>query len=176
LLELPGRLPEARQLAEEAISIEKKLDPNATEIWITYFNLAKIAETEAAQCSNTEQKTSYLAEAADYHGQSRIAKWAFAGTRHDLKKWVPLIEVVMKACSGQEEAIEFVAQQQRAIREVGEEWSRCADALDLIIAGERNEDKLCENLFFDPAVLIMAILRAIENPNWLKEWLGEISS
>ncbi len=36
LLNLPGRLAEARQLAEEALAIDKKLDPGAAEIWKTY--------------------------------------------------------------------------------------------------------------------------------------------
>ena len=42
----PHRLPEARQLAEEALAIMKTLDPSVSEIWKTYFVLAKIAEQQ----------------------------------------------------------------------------------------------------------------------------------
>ena len=43
LMNLPGRLTEARQLAEEALAIDKTLDPGAAAIWKTYGILAEIA-------------------------------------------------------------------------------------------------------------------------------------
>ena len=43
----PGRLAEARQLAEEALAIKQTLDPGAAEIWTTYNILAEIADQEA---------------------------------------------------------------------------------------------------------------------------------
>jgi len=42
----PNRLPEARQLAEEALAIRKPLDPAVSGIWKTYDILAEIAEQE----------------------------------------------------------------------------------------------------------------------------------
>jgi len=42
----PDRLPEARQLAEEALAIKKTLDSAVSEIWATYDVLALIAEQE----------------------------------------------------------------------------------------------------------------------------------
>jgi len=42
----PDRLPEARQLAEEALAIRKTLDPSVSQIWQTYGILAEIAEQE----------------------------------------------------------------------------------------------------------------------------------
>jgi len=40
------RLPEARQLAEDALAIRKTLDPSVSQIWQTYGILAEIAEQE----------------------------------------------------------------------------------------------------------------------------------
>ena len=42
----PHRLPEAQQLAEEALAIKKTLDPAMSQIWATYGILAKIAEQQ----------------------------------------------------------------------------------------------------------------------------------
>ena len=42
----PDRLPEARQLAEEALAIRETQDPAASEIWKTYELLAQIVEQE----------------------------------------------------------------------------------------------------------------------------------
>jgi len=42
----PDRLPEARQLAEEALAIRKTQDPAVSDIWQTYSVLAEIAEQE----------------------------------------------------------------------------------------------------------------------------------
>ncbi len=44
----PGRLAEARELAEEALGISKTLDPGAAQIWTTYNILAEIKDREAA--------------------------------------------------------------------------------------------------------------------------------
>jgi hypothetical protein len=44
----PGRLAEARELAEEALGIKQTLDPGAAEIWKTYNILAEITDREAA--------------------------------------------------------------------------------------------------------------------------------
>jgi len=41
-----ARLKEAQTLAEEALSIKKKLNPKATEIWKTYIVLAQIAQKQ----------------------------------------------------------------------------------------------------------------------------------
>ena len=42
----PDRLPEARQLVEEALAIRKTLDPTVSEIWMSYDVLLLIAEQE----------------------------------------------------------------------------------------------------------------------------------
>ena len=63
----PGRLDEARRLAEEA------LDPGAAEIWKTYELLAQIADRQSRPD-----------EAAEYRRLARDAKRGFAGTAHEM--------------------------------------------------------------------------------------------
>ncbi len=45
-IKYPHRLPEARQLAEEALAIRENLDSSVSEIWQTYGILALIAEQQ----------------------------------------------------------------------------------------------------------------------------------
>jgi tetratricopeptide (TPR) repeat protein len=47
LREHPGRLAEARQLAEQSLAIKETLDPGAAEIWLTYGTLAEIADRQS---------------------------------------------------------------------------------------------------------------------------------
>ena len=42
----PGRLADARRDAEQALAIQRTLDPATTDIWITYYILAQIADAE----------------------------------------------------------------------------------------------------------------------------------
>jgi hypothetical protein len=46
LTERPGRLAEARSLAERSLALGQNLDHAAAEIWKTYNLLAKIADRE----------------------------------------------------------------------------------------------------------------------------------
>lgn len=154
----PGRLIEARELANKSLEIKKTLDPGASEIWTTYQILADIADQEG-------QPT----KAHEYRRLAREAKRNFAGTRHELRGRAPLIFAVLGACAGQKEANQDVLRQQVAMREAGEGWSRAADALDRILAGERNADALCEDLTLEGAMIVEAILAGLEDPSTLQD-------
>jgi tetratricopeptide (TPR) repeat protein len=145
----PSRLQEARQLAEEALVIKKTIDPGAAEIWTTYTILAQIAD-----------KQHQPEQARDYRRQAREAKANFAGTRYELQKYEPIIAAIVAAAQGHEDAKQFVRQEQEKMRSV-ENWRNFADATDRILSGERNEEALCENLYYDHAVIVMAILERI---------------
>lgn len=156
----PERLAEAQRLAEEALAIEKTLDPGASSIWKTYSILAIIADQEG-------QST----QANEYRHLAREAKRNFAGTRHELRRRAPLILAVFAACGGQEEARQAVSQKQAAMREAGERWSRVADTLDRILAGERDAEALCERLDFECSMIVETILGGIEDPSSLQDLL-----
>jgi len=167
----PDRLAEARQLAEEALAIKQPLDPGAAVIWTTYSILAQIAEQEAATTPDHHRKAELQAEARTHRQNARQAKRSFAGTRHELKKHAQLIAAIVAYCAGQSEVREFVMQHQTAMRQGGSAWTAIADAIDCIIAGERDETTLCEGLELDQALIIETILTGLEAPDTLSDLL-----
>ena len=90
------RLAEARQLAEEALTIRKTLDPGAAQIWKIYSILAGIADQERKP-----------ERAAEYRRLERDAKRAFAGTAHEMRRHLPVILGTYLATQNPEKAAEF---------------------------------------------------------------------
>jgi len=148
----PYRLPEAQQFAEQSLAVKKTLDSAAAEIWTTYDILAEIAD-----------KQGNAQEAKKNRRLAREAKANFAGTRYELKqKYSQLILAVARG--------ENVA---AALEDYGhQDWDNLKTAIQQILAGERDKDKLCEPLSFYDAPVITAILDGIENPESLK-WFEE---
>jgi tetratricopeptide (TPR) repeat protein len=147
----PDRLTEARQLAEQALGIKQTLDPATAEIWTTYNILAQIADKQGDAKS-----------AKDYRRLARSAKANFAGTRYELKrKYSELILAVVR-----EEKVEV------ALTSYGEGWDNLKTAIQQIVAGERDKERLCEPLSFGDAPIVYAILDGLAEPGSLK-WLEE---
>jgi tetratricopeptide (TPR) repeat protein len=153
----PNRLPEAQQLAEEALAIKQTLDPFAAEIWKIYNTLAKIADKQ----QNTNQ-------AKEYRRLSREAWRGFAGAEYHLQKHGRLIAAVVTAVDDAE-----VRQQLKPLLAewVKAGWNNLVLAIHQVLEGERDEDVLCEPLNFEEAAIINAILRGIADPEALKPLL-----
>jgi len=143
----PTRLPEARQLAEEALSIMQTLDPDAAQIWKIYDILAEIADKQ----QNTIQ-------AKEYRRLMREAKAAFAGTQYELQKYEGLIAAVVAAVDDAE-----VRQQvETALEELVQKgWGNLVAAIHRFLKGERDVDVLCESLDLEDSMIIYAILRGV---------------
>ena len=143
----PNRLPEARQLAEEALAIMQTLDPAAAEIWTTYQILAEIAD-----------KQSDTVQAREYRRLSREARATFAGTRYELQKYGQLIAYVVAAVDNAE-----LRQQLEPVLEerVKNGWGNLVAAIHQILDGERDQDVLCEPLDMEDSMIIYAILQGI---------------
>lgn len=158
----PHRLSEARDLAEEALSIKQTLDPNATEIWSTYNTLAEITDEQSSP-----------EDAVEYRRQAREAKRKFPGTRHELQRHAELITATVAACSDDEQAAELVATHQEKMRQCGPDGTRSADALDRLLSGDRDADALCDGLspIEDEAMIIEAILAGLLDPSSLSDLL-----
>ena len=169
LRNLPGRLTEARQLAEEALAIQQSLDPGTVAIWNTYHVFAKITEQEAATAVDSRLKAEYQTQACDYRRLARDAKRNFPGTRHELRRHAKLIAATVAACAGHPEARERVANYQEAMRQAGPDWAKLAAVLDRILAGERDEDALRESLGPDQSMVLEAILHGLANPATLDD-------
>ena len=97
LQNLPGRLAEARQLAEEALAIKQTLDPSVAEIWKTYYVLARIAENEAQAVSDSCLKTERQVQAREYRRLARDAEHNIPGAAHKLQELAPLILATVQA-------------------------------------------------------------------------------
>lgn len=173
LRKIPGRLAEARHLAEEALAIKQTLDPGAAGIWNTYELLAQIVEREAATVAEDSLKAECQAQARDYRRRARDAKRNFPGTRHELRRHAELIAATVAACAGHQEARERVANYQAAMRQGHPDWTKLAVVLDRIFAGERDEDVLCESLLPDLAMIIEAILHGLADPATLDDLFPE---
>ncbi|EDN72797.1 TPR repeat protein [Beggiatoa sp. SS] len=143
----PHRLPEARQLAEEALAIKKTLDPAVSEIWKNYNVLAEIAEQE-----NDATK------AAEYRRLSREAKAGFAGTKYELQKHEALITAVV-AATQIKKVREKLEPDLEQLAEHG--WGNLVAAIRLVLDGERDEDVLWESLDYEDAPIISAILQRL---------------
>jgi tetratricopeptide (TPR) repeat protein len=145
---LPDRIPEAHQLAEEALAIQQTIDPAAAEIWKTYNILADISDAQ----QQPDQAQAYCRLA-------RQSKAAFARTRYELQKFAPLIAGVVAAVTDAavqqevEEALEDAEQRgfQNLVAAIRQIWE-----------GDRDEDALCASLDLEDAIVVMAILEAIE--------------
>ncbi len=69
----PGRLADARQLAEEALAILQGLDPAAEEAWKSYGILADIAGKEARVTADPGRRAALDLQARDYRELHRQA-------------------------------------------------------------------------------------------------------
>jgi len=148
----PDRLPEAQQLAKQALAIFKTLNPATAKIWIIYNILAEISDKQG----NTQ-------EAKKNRRLAREVKANFAGTRYELKQ--KRSELILAVARG--ENVEAVLE-----RYSHQGWENLKTAIQQILAGERDVDKLCEPLTFGDAPIITAILEGIAQPESLK-WFEE---
>ncbi|MBI4841457.1 MAG: tetratricopeptide repeat protein, partial [candidate division NC10 bacterium] len=170
LRDLPGRLAEARQLAEEALVIDKTLDPGAAEIWKTYNILAQIAEKEAETTSDGPLKAGLETQAREYRRLARDAKFSFAGTRHELRKHAPLILATILATQQQNQR-DKLEQLLPQLEQRG--WTNLVAAIRGLLADERNSEVLCEGLDLEDSMIIETILHALDDPSTLKDLLPD---
>ena len=74
----PGRLGEARQLAEHAVTAMQSLDPAAPEVWRGYGILGDIAEREAQATEASDRRAALETDVRDYREVQRHAPVLFA--------------------------------------------------------------------------------------------------
>ncbi|MSO82941.1 MAG: SagB/ThcOx family dehydrogenase [Acidobacteria bacterium] len=74
----PGRLVEARQLAERSAAVAQGLDPAAPDNWKSYGILADIADKEAMTAADAESRIALEMQARDYRELQRHAPVIFA--------------------------------------------------------------------------------------------------
>lgn len=161
LMNGPGRLAEARQLAEESFAIQKAHDPGAAQTWTTYDILAEIADRQNDPT-----------QAAAYRRQARPAYRNFIGSRYELQKYTRLIAAVLVGVGGHLAAQQAVSREQKVMHQAGSVWARLAQAIDQILAGQRDADVLTANLDALPSMIVEAILEGTKDPARLEVLLG----
>ncbi|MEB3188967.1 MAG: CHAT domain-containing protein [Snowella sp.] len=138
LQQFGDRLPEARQAAEDSLAIKQTPDPNTAEIWKNYGILAEITaqqgETATAQNYRRLMRESYLAAPV---------------CRHDLQRFLPLIEAIVDNWQDLEPVLADL---------VENGWGELAQALARYQAGERNEDQLYQNLGYQQSAILHTVL------------------
>lgn len=157
LLKQPDRLDEADALAESALAAAERLEPGEVGIWEIHDTLADIANAQG------------LAEEFRKHRMlARQANAVFPGTRNAIRQYMPLVAAVVSFRHGHKDAAAVVAQEQAAMRETGMEWTRLADAIDSIMAGEESKG-IFNSLYAFQANIVATILLGIENPDNLQD-------
>jgi Trp operon repressor len=132
------------QTVEDALAINRTLDPAAAEIWKTYNILARIATAQGKTPS-----------AQAYRQQARSAKAAFAGTQYELQQHEPLITVVVTAMADQSAA----EQLETLLTNRNENgWGQLVAVIRRILAGERSIKALWDDLDADDSMIIQAII------------------
>lgn len=147
-----GRLEEARELAEQALTIRKTLDAASAAIWTTYHILADIAEKQHAS-----------AQASDYRQSARDSYLGFAGMPTQIQAAAGLIAAVQQAVltdTVEPELAAFLQDSQQSRPHV-------VTAIEQLLNGERNPAVLLEPLGFGEAAIIHLILTAIAQPDSL---------
>lgn len=155
LLMSAGRLDDARRFAEDALSIKEHLDPNATQIWLVYEILARIAELESNQGSVGSGRSSH-----DYRRRAYEAKRRFAGTPTQMEKYAHLVDAVVSAARGEPNGGALMSAYDREMRrpDKAADWAQLASAIDKLISGERDELVLTELLDLDSIFIMQVVL------------------
>ena len=164
----PGRLAEARQLAEDALAIKRTLDPGAAEIWNTYTILAQIASREAQATSDAHRQAELEAQARDHRRRARQAQRNFAGTRHQLQRHLSVIFGTIMATQDPDHR----RQLEDALPDMEQHgWTKLVAAIRRILNGERDEDTLCADLDDEDSMIIATILAGLADPSTLADLL-----
>jgi hypothetical protein len=119
-------------------AIKQTLDPNTATIWNIYQILAEITaqqgETATAQNYRRLMRESYLAAPV---------------CRHDLQRFIPLIEAIVDNWQDPEPVLAYL---------VENGGSELAQALARFQSGERNEDQLYQNLNYLHSAILHTVL------------------
>jgi len=102
---------------------------------------------------------------SSYRRLARQSKAAFAGTRYELQKFLPLITGVVAAVTDptvRQELEEYL----EGLKQRG--FQNLVAAIRQILAGQRDEETLCASLSLKESMVVLAILAGIADPATLE--------
>ena len=143
-----NRLAAAESYARRALAIKETLDLSA-EPWTTYSILAQIAAAQGQP-----------AAAAQWRRKEQESYAAYAGSLHEIREWLPLIDGVVQVCQGNSELTQPVEQ---ALAQYEQGWTTTVAAVRQILAGERDIEALRDGLAVKGFVIVQNILQQIAN-------------
>lgn len=127
--------------------------------------LAVIADHEAALGTDGRRQAQLKAEARDNRHLAREAKRKFAGTRHELQRYLPLIDATVEAAQNLTKREAF----ERTLRAFEQRSStKFPAAIRCLLNGERGPDVLCTDLNLEDSMIIETILAALADPSTLE--------
>lgn len=126
--------------------MEKINDPSL-KIWASYGILAEIAEAQGD-----------AGEATRWRRKEQDSYAAYAGSRHAIRQYEPLIQGVVEACQGSEKARQWVEDLFPKMEAGSEEWARNAAAIRRILDGERDIEVLRSGLKYMGYMIVRTIL------------------
>jgi len=146
LLLAQNRLDEAERYAHKAREIDETLDLSV-EPWKDYYILAQIAAKRGKQD-----------EARGWRRKEQETFAAFAGNSQVVEQFSDLINAVVRAANGDEQAKRFVEDQCLKMQAGSDNWKKTANAIRKLVVGERNTDLLTDDLYQQNALIIRRIL------------------
>lgn len=153
LLNVPGRLSDARGYGDLSLKLKQSLDPATSTIWTTYGNLADIA---ALQGNEDEARAFRRLERESFAAAPAVQ---MARRRH-----APLIAAVAAATVDHSQRPAVVSLLPQIAERGG---GKLAAALSRLFDGERDEDGLCDGLDYQDWLIVTTVLRAIADPTVL---------
>jgi Tfp pilus assembly protein PilF len=147
-----GRLDEAATCASRALEIKEEPDLSA-DPWKTYHILGRIAEARG-----------HADEAARWRRKGHESFAASAGAAHEVRQYQPLIEAILAACQGNEEAQQQAEAALEHMASLDQVNRRFAQAARRILAGERDAEVLTQDLEYIGAAIVRTILTRLSGP------------
>lgn len=144
-----NKLAEAEEYARRALAIIETLDLSA-EPWKIYNILAQIAAAKGE-----------TAAARDWRRKEQESFAAYAGSSHEMQRWQHIVQAVAAAAEGDTEANSFLKDEFPKMRAGGSDWAQNADTFEQIVGGERDGDKLTQDLNRTGALIVHAILQKL---------------
>ncbi|EDN67344.1 Tetratricopeptide TPR_2 [Beggiatoa sp. PS] len=147
----PQQIAEARQLAEQALTIDQNLPPEEIQIWENYTLLANIANKQNA-----------IIEAQNYRRLAREAQIKAKGLHDKLPCHQQFIDAVIQTTGKPK-----LRQQLEAMLNQREQkgWKKLVAATRRVLNGERDWEMLCngEDLDLEDALILQQILQQLNN-------------
>jgi len=149
LLLSAGQIDQAEIYAHKAKELIEKIDLYE-ESWRPYSTLAQIAE-----------KRGRMEEARAWRRKEQESFAAFAGSDTQIKQFEPLIAAIVAACQGNEEAKNALENEYPKMKAGSPDWIETANAIQKIVAGERDPEKLLAGAGSQSGLVIRRVLQAL---------------